>query len=713
MKARRLLSAAILLMVAFCMYGQEARLSSAARMLIARNAGIHSDRLGVKSAAQGERMSAFTVIITEDGACVDDDALESLGCTVEKRCGNVIFANVPIGSLETVARLDGIRSVDTGRKVKKMNDRVRSYSMVDEVHEMTVATEGALADVPAKYRGKGVLVAVIDEEIDFGHPAFRNADGTTRIRRALLTELTETGFAVHRFFNETNIEEAAESALGAEVDAGHGTHTSATAAGSTDYLPDGDPAKPYYGMAPEANLLLYHIDMTDSDIHFAVQDAFETADSLGMPLVINMSIGDITAWADGTDRFSMTLKELLKVHGREGKIICSSSANCGEDLQSAIFTCEREIQDNDWTAQKMIVCKEVVEEGEDGKEEYYLDHGLTFYSSDSRDFAVKYVFVDTNTGAEIASTPLVSPEFVSERGHIPYKLWGTTDTGLDYKIEMEFTYEITPANRLFHEGKINYANLSGGVRMYCYAYTKEKGMTIAVCNSGGNFGVAEENEDPEHLAVVPDHEGAMCDIATSPDIISVGAYQTRESFVNYKGETHKDIEAPLGGICEFSSYRTEKYGLPGPDVIAPGSHVFSAYHNGLKDFYTIVSRSDINGTLYPWGEMHGTSMSSPATAGIIALWLQADPTLTVDGVRDIIRQTADYDEFCQADPARAGMGKINALRGLQMILNTSGISLHQTDSTYSSARGYNLLGLPVAGGYKGIVIKDGKKFVRH
>lgn len=71
--------------------------------------------------------------------------------------------------------------------------------------------------------------------------------------------------------------------------------------------------------------------------------------------------------------------------------------------------------------------------------------------------------------------------------------------------------------------------------------------------------------------------------------------------------------------------------------------------------------------------MSGTSMASPAAAGIIALWLQADPTLTVADVRKVLKESADYDKFCEAEPARVGVGKINALRGLEYILSTSGI----------------------------------------
>ena len=63
-------------------------------------------------------------------------------------------------------------------------------------------------------------------------------------------------------------------------------------------------------------------------------------------------------------------------------------------------------------------------------------------------------------------------------------------------------------------------------------------------------------------------------------------------------------------------------------------------------------------------------MASPTVAGIIALWLQADPTLSVRQVKDIIAQTAIRDQFTQGELGThfGPNGKIDALAGIQLIL---------------------------------------------
>ncbi len=62
-------------------------------------------------------------------------------------------------------------------------------------------------------------------------------------------------------------------------------------------------------------------------------------------------------------------------------------------------------------------------------------------------------------------------------------------------------------------------------------------------------------------------------------------------------------------------------------------------------------------------------MAAPFMGGVLALWLQADPTLTVDEVKDIIKETAVQDEFTRANPHRFGVGKVDALAGIKKVLN--------------------------------------------
>ena len=72
-----------------------------------------------------------------------------------------------------------------------------------------------------------------------------------------------------------------------------------------------------------------------------------------------------------------------------------------------------------------------------------------------------------------------------------------------------------------------------------------------------------------------------------------------------------------------------------------------------------------------WGVMSGTSMSAPTVAGIIALWMQADPNLSVAEIKDILAQTAIRDSYTMGPKHdRFGPnGKIDAMAGMRMVLD--------------------------------------------
>ena len=82
-------------------------------------------------------------------------------------------------------------------------------------------------------------------------------------------------------------------------------------------------------------------------------------------------------------------------------------------------------------------------------------------------------------------------------------------------------------------------------------------------------------------------------------------------------------------------------------------------------------------TTYPYGNMEGTSMATPVAAGIVALWLQAakevGKELTVNDIKEVMRETAINDEFTTSGPnaSHFGHGKIDALAGIKYILGAT------------------------------------------
>jgi|GEM_PF-4604617 len=84
-----------------------------------------------------------------------------------------------------------------------------------------------------------------------------------------------------------------------------------------------------------------------------------------------------------------------------------------------------------------------------------------------------------------------------------------------------------------------------------------------------------------------------------------------------------------------------------PDVCAPGVKVISYYGDKLS-------------------KLDGTSMASPNTTGVITLMYQADPTLTVDEIKQILKETA-LDLGDKGADNKYGYGRVDAYAAISKI----------------------------------------------
>lgn len=187
--------------------------------------------------------------------------------------------------------------------------------------------------------GRGVIVAVVDSGIDYTHPDFRNADGTTRIR--YLWDQTipgnpPAGYLIGTEYTAEQINEALAAERPAErrnlvpsVDSsGHGTSVAGIAAGN-GRASNGQ----YTGVAPGSDLIIVKMGVPGErsfprttelmqGIDYAVRKSLE----LNQPVAINLSFGNTYGSHSGDSLLETFINDIANI-GRT--VIVAGSGNEG------------------------------------------------------------------------------------------------------------------------------------------------------------------------------------------------------------------------------------------------------------------------------------------------------------------------------------------------------------------------------------------------
>jgi subtilisin family serine protease len=176
---------------------------------------------------------------------------------------------------------------------------------------------------------------------------------------------------------------------------------------------------------------------------------------------------------------------------------------------------------------------------------------------------------------------------------------------------------------------------------------------------------------------------SISNLCCAHNTISVGSCNSRNAvpISNANDMVYSNYE--VGTVSDFTSHGTLVDGRTLPHFCAPGRALVSAIGTEYQESTggAVSYETTIDGTTYYWQAMNGTSMASPMAAGIIALWLQADPTLTVNQALAVAEATAQTN-FSDITDVRWGAGCIDAFAGLKQILNSGVANVSNADVAF-------------------------------
>ena len=526
--------------------------------------------------------------------------------------GNLATAVIPMSALVDFAEDPDVENVDAGNSVKAMTDLAREYSHVDALHV-------GLPDFPRSFTGKGVLIGVIDTGFDFMHPAFRDAGGNSRIihvwdQSGRNGNTSSMGYGV--VFDTPELIRSAAHDVSRDT---HGSHVAAIAASSADV---------YTGMAPESDIVVVATDKSESGIIDALAYLLDYAEKEKKPMAINLSMGTVIGFKDGTDPIASMIDGLLDESGK--KCLMAIAAGNEGHRNSTIVT-------------------EVVGQGEVINTSFtppsHMRENVFIGCSTTSAFQVSLSLVGSDGVAFETSISSDSSESVSHE-----YITGEKDYSLVTLSPMK------DADGLQRGVSVNlYAPLKEGQK-WKLVVTGAAGKYIACCD----YGELDNGSNASTMAAT----------ACGKIPISVGAYVSRDKFTNLQG-MERSSDWTVGERYPLSGMGPTFDGRDKPDVLAPGAHIISAINNYAASYN--VNREDLAYTevdaLIPgrtnyWGAMCGTSMATPVVTGIMALWLQANPRLDFDHVRKLIGSPGSHID------AKTGMESLLAGVELPKCKNT-------------------------------------------
>ncbi|MFC4161565.1 S8 family serine peptidase [Chitinimonas lacunae] len=534
--------------------------------------------------------------------------LKALGVKVRTVVGDIATIEVPANRVAQLNEVPGLVYAEAARPMKaSLSESVAATGASKLYNWDGTVYSGAT--------GKNVIVGVVDTGVDYRHPDFLKADGTTRLLGLWDMDAQGTGydatfdygvFCTPSMLNLGIAEGRYSTSCTHRDTQGHGTHVVSTAAGNGNATPAGQPRMA--GVAPNADLLVASLGANhwdDASILDAVALIKTHAAKLGRPAVVNLSLGGLGGPRDGTSNFERGMSALTG----PGFVIVAAAGNESND---------------------QIRATAPIAQGETVTTVYYSPLArsrIDMWYPGANSYATKLqAKVDGKVVCETEFVPAgATKAFESTCGTVVIRSGGVQAGNDDRQLIVQVL-----DNRLRDDKKARWEVLLRGdtvapgsrislISLSDGAYFTSN-VEVGVLASGRKVAQASE---------------VIGSPASAHNVLSVAAYNVKAT---------NGWDNAVGELATFSSRGPRRqcsnaFKCPPatkPEISAPGVSIMAA---GSYDYSASVSGK------YSYISMSGTSMASPHVAGAVALLLEKNPELTPAEVRELLLTKAQANSF--------------------------------------------------------------------
>ncbi len=561
----------------------------------------------------GERILPLLI----DGS-VSTAALEAIGIQVQTDVGGYRTALVPESALAELVVLPGVQRLMMGFPLKK--------DLSDAVPNTNADDKRSSSPPLAGWNGTGVVVGIVDTGLDVRHDDFEDALGDSRIQYLWDQNAVGTppaGFAYGTEWTKAQIDAGTCTHLDQD---GHGTHVTGIAAGDGSATGNGELAYRYVGMANAADIVMVATNFSFSGVVDGVSYVFQKAAALGKPAVVNLSLGTEIGPHDG----SLPWEDQLDALTGSGKILCVSAGNAQDDAVHASANISA-------TADSFLISvSPYTAVGGAGNDFIAAD----LWHDQANAYTVRVRTPNGTVVGPVSKGGFLQSNTVQGRVLIDYQFTVNPNGQSEIYVEMNDEGGTAPASGTWRI-VLHPAGVPGDPKVHDW-------MVASLGSSSPAFPFFSTKVDSTVNVNTP---------GTSDSAITVAAFTTKRTWTAIDLNVYQFVGSvnPFQ-ICPFSARGPRRDGVQKPDLAAPGSAIGSSLSgDALPPYPTALTLPDGQHVI-----LQGTSMSSPMTAGAVAMLLQKYPTLSPSGAKQLLYAGARSDATTGAVPnPRWGYGRLD------------------------------------------------------